>query len=159
MTEATKIVLRSPVAADRNFVLSTWLKGQRWGDPQFSVAPHSTYFREHSERIVQILATPGVRLTIACDKDNPEWIVGFAVFRGPELFWMHVRPDYRRQGIGWLLLDGQDITTVRGWTRLGAKIAKDHGFTLKPLLGGSNGKDDNRISNGTEDGTEAQKPG
>ncbi len=128
-----KVVLRSPHQADKNFVLSTWLKGQRFGNIHFRAIPSDAYYEKQTELIMDILSTPGIRMTIACDEARPEWIIGFAVFSQDEIYWIHVRSDYRKRGIGKLLLDGAKITTVRAITKIGHIIAENHGLTFKPL--------------------------
>lgn len=128
-----KITLRKPNAQDKNFILSTWLKGQRYGSTYFALIQQDKYFEKYGERIIEILKTPGVSLNVACDEANPTWIAGFSVFRGDEIFWIHVRKDYRRRGIGRLLLGGQEMRTAKAITSIGSKIAQNHGIEFDPF--------------------------
>lgn len=133
MDETSKVVIRPTNVFDRNFVLSTWLKGQYYGSSYFRDIPQDLYFEKYANHIHQILWDPEVKVTVACDERFPIWIVGFAVFKGDSLYWIHVKRDYRNQGIASLLLTGQSITIVRALTKTGRLIAHSKGLIFNPL--------------------------
>jgi len=131
--EEIKITIRKPTPADKNFILATWLKGQRWGSQHYSWVPQDLYFDKYGPKIIEILKTPGVDIRIACDQEIPTWIAGYSIFKDHELYWIHVRKDYRGKGIAKLLLSGQPITTAKAMTWTGAAIAEKHGIAFDPF--------------------------
>lgn len=131
--EVINIAIRSPEAKDKNLIMATWLKGNYYGSPLFGLMPQALYFEEYAKFIYQILNTPGVEIRIACDQGNPHWVVGFAVFRGPDLYWVYVKRDFRRRGIAALLLKDKGIKNVKSLTRIGRTIAEQKRLIFNPL--------------------------
>lgn len=127
------IIIRPALISDKNFVFATWLNGQRFGNFYFNEIPQDVYFREYAKVINHILSLPGMEVNIACDERDKNWIVGFAVFRGAELYWIHVKSDYRCKGIGRLLLENREIKIIKAFTRIGRAIAAKHGLIFNPF--------------------------
>lgn len=132
--DETKIVVRPACLSDKNFILSTWLKGQLFGSPYFSLVPHDIYYKAYTDEIARILAIPGVKVNVACGEEAPDWIVGFCVFKGDALYWVHVKTDYRNKGIAKLMLrDAETIKTVKALTKIGRAIADKKRLAFNPF--------------------------
>lgn len=131
--EVAKVIIRQANASDKNVIMSSWLKGQHYGNAYYTAIPAHIFYEVYAETIKGILARPGVQITIACDEGNPEWVVGYAVFKAPDLYWVYVKKDYRGEGIARLLLKGHRITTVKAITKPGLAIARLKGLTFNPF--------------------------
>lgn len=132
MDDQETIVIRDPLPADKNFILSTWLKGQYFGNSFYTQMPEDMYYREYSKHIIEIMSRDGVEIRIACSAQDSSWIVGFSVFKGDTLHWIHVKRDYREKGIGTILLHNAPITTVTAITKIGLAILQNKGLIFNP---------------------------
>lgn len=89
---------------DHAFVLDSWLLSDR-----YSAAARDEgvgYMRRQKARIRGILARATTVGTVACGKDDDDAIVGWSVTcpRMRVVYYVFVRPEVRRQGLGTLLL-------------------------------------------------------
>lgn len=131
-SEGISVVLRDFVPeTDRNFVLATWINGQRYGNPYFKSIEQEAYFKHFGAHIRKIVDDGRNTIGIACSQSDPRWIAGFCVSRGPELYWIHVRDGFRNRGIAKLMLP-QGIRIVKSLTKIGSSIAKRKGFPFDP---------------------------
>lgn len=128
-----KIIVRPATGDDKNFILSTWLKGNYYGNSYFSQIPQDLYFKEYAKHILEILSAPEVRADVACDELTPGWIVGFCVYKRQTLYWVHVKKDYRAKGIATLLLKGKQIEVTKGTSRVGRAITEAKRFIFNPF--------------------------
>jgi GNAT superfamily N-acetyltransferase len=128
-----EVIIRPFMESDRNFILATWLRGQRYGNLYFSEIPQDLYFREYAAVIARTMALPGLEIIVACDTVDPRWIWGFAAVKDDTLYWVHVKTDYREKGIAKLLLAGRSIKTAKAFTRIGRSIAAKHGLIFNPF--------------------------
>lgn len=133
MDETIKIAVRPANPTDRGFVMSNWLRGQRFGCEYFHRMDQAAYYEQHGNLVTTILGTPGTQVDVASDENAPLWAVGFAVTRGEELYWIFVKRDFRHRGIATLLLKGKEITRVRATTTLGLSIVKQKHLTYVPI--------------------------
>jgi ribosomal protein S18 acetylase RimI-like enzyme len=133
MEDEIKIVIRDAQTSDRNFILSSWLKGNYFGNFYFGQIPQHVYFEEYSKWILKALADENTKVSVACDENIPGWIVGFAVSNKENLYWVHVKKEFRNRGIATLLLAGKGITTVKATTKVGRMITEHKGLIFNPL--------------------------
>lgn len=133
MTEELKIVTRPAKKTDKDFILSTWLKGNYYGNNYFWYIPQEIYFNEYAKVITSILFNPEVEINVACDKTNPAWIAGYAVLKRDSIYWIYVRRDYRNTGIATLLLKGREINFVKSITRISKPIAERKFLVFNPF--------------------------
>lgn len=137
MSDEIKIVVRDVRPEDHNFIFSAWLKGQYFGSSYFRQIPSDLYFEEYAKTIATLLSPihpkGPVTIRIACDENQPEWISGFSVSRGEDLYWVYVKEDFRNQGIATLLIEGQNITTAKSTTKAGRAFMEKKGLIFNPL--------------------------
>lgn len=119
------ITTRDGVDADRNFILATWLRGLRYGNSWFEAIDQKTYFEFYQRVIETILARPDTVVKVACLKEDPEVILGYAVYAGGRLDWVFVKKAWRSIGVAKSLVP-QDITVVSHLTEVGKSIMRRH---------------------------------
>lgn len=136
----TKIVVRrleefpEEIRPDfRSFILATWLKGNYYGNSFFRQMPQDLYFKKYAEIIEKVIDLETTEVRIACDDDNPSWLVGYSILVGPRLYWVHVKRDFRERGIAKLLLAGALIDEVKGTSKIGRAISEKKGLVFNPL--------------------------
>ncbi len=127
------IAYRSSKPEDINFILATWLRGLRYGNELFEQIDKDIYFAEYHKVIEALLRVSQVR--VACLKDDPDTILGYAVLQGDKVHWIHIKSAWRRIGIAKSLLYTK-FGVVTHLTTLGAKLLKEKctGVKFNPFL-------------------------
>lgn len=127
------VAFRAGNMDDASFIFSTWLKGLRFGNDWYGLIESKAYFAAQHKVIEAILSKPNVTVKVACLKDDPGVILGYAVFAGPRLDWVHVKKSWRKIGLMKDLVP-QNITSVSHVTDIGRSILKRHnGVTFNPF--------------------------
>lgn len=132
MLDEIKVVIRPPQESDKGFIMQRWLMGQYYGCSYFEHIQADLYYKYYTRVIKDILSNPEVKATVACDEQNPEWILGFAIF-DDSIYWVHVKRDFRQRGIAKLLLKDHDFKVVKSTTRIGHAITKHKGLIFNPF--------------------------
>lgn len=117
------VATRSGNDHDVPFIHSTWLKSLRYGNDWFKQIDQKAYFREYNKVIDRILAKPTTLIKIAHLADDPEIILGYAIFepgvsRETILHWVYVKQAWRRIGIARLLIP-DNVGTITHLTKMG----------------------------------------
>lgn len=137
MNDTLQIVVRPVKPEDHNFIFSAWLKGQYFGNSYFRQIPQDLYFEGYARTIAELLSPfhpeGPVTIRIACDEGSPEWISGFSVSRGNDLYWVYVKENFRRQGIATLLIESENIKTAKSTTKAGRAFMDKKGIIFNPL--------------------------
>lgn len=124
---ADKFAIREATENDFPFIYSTWLKGLRYGNETYEKMDKDSYFKNYHKIIETILYRPDTFIAVACLKDDPTTILGYAVREGERtLHYVHVKNAFRHFGIAKAicpqnLLKVTHITHV-GWSILGKKF-------------------------------------
>jgi len=113
--------IRPGVLADKAFVLSTWLRGLRYGNDWFEAIDADPYFRIYQTVIESILSRPGTKVDVACLKDDEDVILGYSVYQPSYLHWIFVKKAWRGIKIGKALMPN-DIVSVTHLTAIGRKL-------------------------------------
>ena len=119
------VAFRPGNMGDKNFIFSTWLKGLRFGNDWFGLIPSKVYFSIYHGVIEGILSKPNVKVKVACLKEDPNVILGYAVYTDSRLDWLHVKKAWRKIGLARDLVP-KTITTVSHLTDTGRSILKKH---------------------------------
>lgn len=117
---------------DTGFIIETWLKGLRFSNTWFERIDHEAYFKNYLGIIKSILGRPSVTTYVACLKDDPDVIIGYAVTEPQILHWVFVRKDWRRAGIARDLIP-KDTKTITHLTKLGLELKPDF-VSFNPFL-------------------------
>lgn len=97
MTDAIHYLMRDAGPNDLGFIVRGWVKEMRH-------APWARYvknwvFHPAQHELVHRILGPS-QVTIACDRENPELLLGCIVHQRPVLHWLYVKGAYRGLGIG-----------------------------------------------------------
>lgn len=118
--------------SDKAFIISTWAKGQLYGEPYFAGIPASVYFDKFPKYIKAVLASPAAKVNIACLSEDEDVILGYCVItHGKALIWAFVKSPWRGQGIARSLIPGT-VACVGSRTKAGAAIAAKKGWAFDP---------------------------
>src|SRR5437899_381049 len=85
---------------------------------------NQVWFKNFHEYLLGLFKT--AHIVIATDKDDPEFILGYAIFQDTQLEFVYVKEAYRKQGIGLMLVEDIDYKTVneKNMTKLAHQILK-----------------------------------
>jgi hypothetical protein len=121
------IVIRPYKESDHNFILSTWLKGLRYGNQIYGLIDQKVYYEVYHKLIENILAAKGTEVNMACLKEDPDTILGYSVTRNNKtiLDWNFIKAAWRGIGIG-KLLTPETVKIVTHVTKTGISILKKH---------------------------------
>lgn len=127
------ITIRGMQPDDWNFILSTWLKGLRYGNDWFGLIEAPVYYENYQRIIETLLRSPLTTVRVACLKDTPDVILGYSVSRGTSLDYVFCKKNWRLIGIAKSLVpDG--VTTASHLTEAGKAILKKHpAITFNPF--------------------------
>lgn len=112
---------------DENFVFSTALEGLYYGDSWFSKIKKSLFLSNYRAILKGILTKPTTHIKVACIKDDPGEIKGYAILTNDQkaLMWVYVRKDWRKNGIATALVP-PTVTEVSNLTKLGVILMKKY---------------------------------
>lgn len=87
---------------DVNFILATWLRGLYYGESWFSSIPKNIFMHNYKKIAQSTLVSPKVEIKVACLKEDPDIILGYAILskNTEAIVWVFVKTAFRRQGIG-----------------------------------------------------------
>jgi hypothetical protein len=119
------IALRFYKEEDKPFIFSTWLKGLRHGNELFKLMESTSYFKNYHAIIEVLLAAPDTTVLVACLKDDEDVILGYSVFSGETVHWVHVKDSWRHIGIAKSLTPVK-VSKVTHLTKVGTAILKKH---------------------------------
>ena len=132
--ETVKIVIRPVEAGDKDFVFSTWLKGQYWGSVSY-MGEQDQYFKDYGKTITEFICRPGTFIDCAVLSSAPNVVLGYIVYNDQHLFWSYVKFDFRKQGILNTLLKDMDFTEYSGSTKVGHAIGKKKELKFNQVKG------------------------
>lgn len=93
-------MLRAGVPADHPFVIDSWLLS---GRSQAIARDAGRGYAGDMKWLLRRLLERGA-LLVACDKEEPGAIWGWALTRGSSIFYVYVRQEFRRKGLARALL-------------------------------------------------------
>ena len=130
-----KFVVRPYIASDKNFILSSWLKGLYFGNDWFSEIPANIFFKNYQKVLETILGHPDTELSVATLPDADDVILGYAVHSGDTLHWVFIKGAWRKLGIARALVPKR-ITTVSHLTETGRSLKHKYKYIFNPFIGG-----------------------
>lgn len=107
---------------DNPMIYSTWRNAIWYGEKR-DEREANAFYSLATRLIKALLKRPDIQVKIACDRENPNHIVGYSVMRGTHLEFVYVKIDYRRGQIAKLLTKGFK-TITEPQTRIGKKLAE-----------------------------------
>ena len=129
--------IRAYKESDKNFILSTFLKGLYYGDSWFSMIPKDIFMANYKKVAVAMVTSPNNLVAIACLPEDPDVILGYSILNldGTRLSWVFVKSAWRQKGIAKALVP-PTVTTVTHLSGLGKTLmSKLKQPTFNPFLG------------------------
>jgi hypothetical protein len=126
------VSLRDYTLEDKNFILATWLRGLYYGDSWFSAMKKDTFMQVYHQIVQQILEKEGIKIKIACLKEDPSVILGYVVHSSHAVHWLFVKKAWRNIGLASDLLP-ETVKIVTHLTKVGLIISKRKGFEFNPF--------------------------
>ena len=113
--------IRDSVDDDRNFILSTALRGLYYGDSWFSLIPKDIFMGYYEPILKAMILKCNVK--VACLPDDPSVIIGYSIL-SPDyqaIVWVYVKQAWRKKGIAKSLVPKHPIAVMH-LTRLGKTL-------------------------------------
>src|SRR6202012_2051897 len=73
------VIIRSYVPNDRNYILSTWLSGLRYGSDYYLSIDKESYFSVYHDLIESIIDDKATAVRVSALKSDPDTILGYSV--------------------------------------------------------------------------------
>lgn len=123
MDGSTQAIIRDARSgSDHAFLYSTW-RNALWYSEKREQKLADQFYKEASERISSLLKLRNIKIRMACLNEDPDMLLGWAVMQDDHLYFAYVKIDYRRKGIGNLLVRG--FTTFSPpETKIGKSLAE-----------------------------------
>lgn len=115
---------------DIPFIFTTW-RNTLWYDSERDPRKETQFHKAANQQIRRILNYPNTSIRMACLKEDPTFLLGYAVITYlTNLEWIYVKFDEREKGIGRLLT--RNIKTVSyPTTKLGEQIVNEKNLEIK----------------------------
>lgn len=135
INKADLIAVRDYVPEDKNFILATWLRGLYYGDSVYSNMKKQTFMETYHKIIETVLATPQIKIKIACLKEDPSVILGYAALAATPntIHWVFVKKFWRGIGLAKDLVPKETNATTH-LTKIGLSILKKKDWAFNPFL-------------------------
>lgn len=135
MNKADLMEVREFRPSDLNFVMSTWLKGLRYGNDTFGLIDSKVYFDAYHKIIEALINLPETMIVVACLKEDSEVILGYSVVNPTKnlVHFTFVKSAWRGIGIAKNLVSS-DTTTATHVTKIGAAIIRKKKLTFNPFI-------------------------
>lgn len=118
-----QITIRDACVGDQAFIFSSFLKGNYYGNDWFRAIDKNTFMEKYKQVLTNLLIKSETK--VACMKDDPDNILGYAIYQPGVLHYIFVKPSFRKFGIAKQLIP-VDIIYCTHLTKVGK--------TLKPLI-------------------------
>lgn len=110
--------VRAHVRDDEAYVFDTWRQDFAQ-DSKLAKFDRGVYFCLMPRHARALTLQRNVQIRIACDAEDEDTIVGFAILSGPTLHYLYTRKTLRGHGIARRLLDGIEVKSYACKTKLG----------------------------------------
>jgi hypothetical protein len=127
------ITIREIMPDDTNFIYASWLRGLYYGDSWLSDVPKSVFMDHYHKVIAFILSKPTTTVKVACLKDDPSVILGYAVMSDVAVHWIFVKKNWRGIRLAKDLIPSH-LNTATHSTKVGMAIIKHKGWIYNPFL-------------------------
>lgn len=126
--------IRPMVPGDKSFIMSTWLKGLKFGNDLFKEVKADVYFKAYQKILDQLLAHPSVKVNVACLPDDEDVILGYAAVSKDDskIHFVFVKSAWRKMGIAKALVP-ETIKTATHITKTGLSLLRKKAIDFDPF--------------------------
>jgi hypothetical protein len=122
MAESTYKVISYPAAklppAYQSLIFAKWLRSLRYGNEIIKMIEPNAYFMAYHRYIEHLMQLPGATVRLAVLSDDRDVVLGFCMYRGSILYYIHVHKYMRGNGIAQSLTPKQ-ISQFNHMTKAG----------------------------------------
>lgn len=94
--------IRPMVPEDKNFILSTFLRGLYYGDFFFDLIPKQIFMENYKKVGEYLVTNPKFTIKVASLKGDPGVIIGYSITTGADVIhWVYVRGSKLEDGSTW----------------------------------------------------------
>lgn len=135
MNRSDLVLIRDINDNDKNFIYASWLRGLYYGDSWFSLIPKSIFMGAYHGFIQLVLDRKNTVVKIACLKDDPDVILGYAVLTPSvkAINWVFVKKAWRTIGIAKQLVPSE-FKVATHLTKVGLSIASKKDIIFNPFV-------------------------
>ncbi len=128
--------LRPYQATDKPFIFATMLKGLYYGCSFYNKIDQAAFFQGYSEVLKHLLYKPGISIVISCLEDDPDVIVGYAIYEHNKsvLHYCFVKAAFRSNGIARSMLKDININTCTHMTDMAQSIKVKRDWSFNPFM-------------------------
>ncbi len=119
--------------AHKNMILAQWLRSLRQGNPFVRAIAPDVYYSRYNKYLNDLLASPEVTIKVAVLEEEPDTALGWVVYSGSVLHYIHVQKLVRNQGVAKSLCPAS-ITSAANLTKTGLAILKKTKWTYNPFI-------------------------
>src|ERR1700723_2397489 len=105
-----KVIVRYYRPEDKAFIMSTWLRGQYWGEEYWHSMEQNRFFEQYSKYIEKLLGLYYTEIHCAVLEDDPTCILAYLVKADDIIYWAYTKKDYRKTGLMKLLQGDTQFT-------------------------------------------------
>lgn len=117
------VVARPFQVSDFEFIISTWIRGLYYGNSWFKEIPKDIFMKFYQRVITDIMASQNTTAWVACLKEDPDVIVGYAAFHLPDVVhYVYVKEAWRHLGIASYLVKPHAPKYCSHLTKAGLKL-------------------------------------
>lgn len=127
----SSVLLRPFKPSDKNFIISTWLKGLLYGCSFYAGVDKEAFYANAGLKTESTLNLNNCQVTVACLAEDEDVVLGYVVSSSQALHWVFVKKAWRSQGIGRSLLLGP-FTHYTARTSAGDALAAKKGWIFNP---------------------------
>lgn len=139
-----KVIIRAFIPeTDSAFLFSSW-RNNLWYDEERDNKQSHAFYSATTKAIKRLLLSPTLKINIACSSQDPDHIIGYAVFTGTNLEFCYIKIEYREKGIATLLTKGFQTVSPPP-TKIGQSIVSTHELKIKENSHGTQKEEPARI--------------
>lgn len=131
------ISIRDYVPDDRNFILTTFLRGLYEDNDFFHQIKKRTFFENYENGVKHLLTKPNSFTRVACLKESEDVILGYAILEKLEenfiLHWVYTKHLWRKIGIAKDLLAPYKIKYITHTTNM-TEAFRPRRYQFQPFL-------------------------
>ena len=125
--------IRLSTYEDKNFILSTFLRGLYYGNSWFKLIPKDIFMKNYKVLANELVNGKKTIIKVACLKEDPSVILGYSILSLDQrvISWVFVKSAWRGNGIAKSLLP-DNPNSVSHLTGLGYELLSK--FENKPIF-------------------------